>query len=360
MTPNPHRGRSGWVGFTFLGLSVLLALGTLFLALTDRSLAELTDLDLFQNSDAPGNNNASTTDLTPVSTPTPEPDPLPEVDPDLELSAQAAYMFHPESDTELFRREALLPLQPASTAKIFTALVVLEYASPEEVFEVASSDIVDQVTESAMGLEAGDRVTVHDLLVGLMLPSGNDAANTLARTIGARIDGPEGESNIDKFIREMNEIASELGLEETTLRHVAGHDHPEQQVTARELAIAAQAVLERPSLRKIVSMQRADIKVGGPNERVVAVDNTNELLIHQEVFGIKTGTTPEAGECLIVASRHGESTVITVILGSDDRYGDARALLDLPDPVQPDDDDPDEADPEQVDANDEQTDNSET
>ena len=358
MTPNRHRGRSGWVGFTFLGLSLLLALGTLFLAMTDRSLADLTDLELFQNDDDPADNVATLNNLTPVATPTPEPDPLPEVDPDIELTARSAFMIHPASDTVLFEQEALLPLQPASTAKIFTALVVLDYASPEEVFEVAESDVVDPVAESAMGLEAGDRVTVHDLLVGLMLPSGNDAANTLSRTIGARIDGAEDESNEDRFIREMNEIAVEMGLEDTTLRHAAGHDHEEQRVTAREMAIAAAAVLESPSLSTIVAMHRANIKVGGPNARVLTVDNTNELLVHEDIYGIKTGTTVEAGECLIVASRHGDTTIVTVILGSDDRYGDARTLLDLPEPPEPEDND--EPDPEHTEPVDEPAENAQS
>jgi serine-type D-Ala-D-Ala carboxypeptidase (penicillin-binding protein 5/6) len=347
LTPNPNRGRSGWVGFTFLGLSMLIGLGTLFLALTDRSLADVTNLEIL----GAGNESSTVNEasLTPVPTPTPEPEPPLVIDEDLELTAQAAYVVHADTGEVLYEEDADVPLQPASTAKIFTALVVLEYASPQEVIDIEESDVVDPVAESAMGLEAGDRVTVHDLIVGLMLPSGNDAANALSRTIGERIEGAQDESSNDRFLREMNRIAEDLGLEETNLQHAAGHDQDDQQITARELAIGAEALMQRPSLMTIVAMHRAEIKVGGDNARVLTVDNTNELLVHHDVFGVKTGTTSEAGQCLVVASRHGDETVISVILGSEDRYEDASVLLDLPELPEPADDMDDEPDPEHTD-----------
>lgn len=350
MALHSPRRRSGMSGYIFLGISFLLALGTIFLAVTDHSLADLTGLDSLVSGD---DDNESVQiagqfdHLTPTATPEPQaPDLVPE---DINLTARAAYVYHPESDTILFERDADVPLQPASTLKIFTAMVVLEYASPAEVFEIVESDLVDPVLESHMGLAAGDLVTVHDLLVGLMLPSGNDAANALARVIGARIDGDEDEPLVDRFVREMNRVANELGLESTELRHPAGHDRDGQAVTARELAVAAQAVMDSPSLLTIIAMRRAEIRVGGANPRILVVENTNELLIHEDVYGIKTGTTAQAGQCLVVASRHGDTTIISVILGSEDRYGDARALLQLPvppsEPDQPDEPAPEHTDP---------------
>ena len=350
MTPHSQRGGSGWIGYTFLGISVLLTIGTVFLAVTDRSLADLTDLDSFLNDNDNENVRTTAADIaarmTPVASPSPTPEGPDAIPEDLELSAAAAFVIHQDTGAVLFERDADTPLQPASTAKIFTAMVVLEYASPEEVIEIMDTDVVDPVAESSMGLEAGDWVTVHDLLVGLMLPSGNDAANALSRTIGARIDGGEDETLDERFIGEMNRLAADLGLNDVNLGHSAGHDRENQVVTARELAVAAEALLDRPSLLTIVAMKRAEIRVGGANPRVLTVDNTNELLVHDEVFGIKTGTTAEAGQCLVVAYREGDSTVIAVILGSEDRYADARALLDLPEPPAPSDEDPHEPDPE--------------
>jgi serine-type D-Ala-D-Ala carboxypeptidase (penicillin-binding protein 5/6) len=333
LTPYSHRGRSGWAGYIFLGISVLLASVTLFMAVTDRSLGDLRDGSLFSSGDSSRSGQNLATSLTPEVSPTPTPEPPIQVPADVDLTAPAAFVVFPETDMVLFERDSDLPLQPASTAKIFTALVVLEYAAPEEVIEITQADVVDPVAESSMGLQAGDWVTVHDLLVGLMLPSGNDAASALSRTIGARIDGPDDEPYDARFIREMNRKAEDLGLDTVVLKHAAGHDQPGQQVTARDLAVAAEALLERLSLRKIVSMMRAEIKVGGANPRVIVVDNTNELLVYGEVSGVKTGTTAEAGQCLVVVSRHNDSEVISVILGSEDRYGDARALLSLPEPT---------------------------
>lgn len=344
MALHSPRRRSGLSGYIFLGISVLLAFGTIFLAVTDHSLAELTGIDSLFSSDDDSAQIASQFDhLTPTATPEPQaPDLIPE---DIDLTARAAYVYHPESDTILFERDADVPLQPASTLKIFTAMVVLEHAAPAEVIEIVESDLVDPVLESNMGLAAGDLVTVHDLLVGLMLPSGNDAANALARVIGARINGSDDDADVDRFIREMNRVADDLGLESTELRHPAGHDRDDQAVTAREMATAAQALMDSPSLLTIVAMQRAEIRVGGVNPRILDVENTNELLIHEDVYGIKTGTTGRAGECLVVASRHGDTTIISVILGSDDRYGDARTLLQLPEPP-PESDEPDDPAPE--------------
>jgi serine-type D-Ala-D-Ala carboxypeptidase (penicillin-binding protein 5/6) len=346
-----RRGRSSWVGFSFLGIAIVLTIGTLFLALTDRSLADIADF----NSGSADTSSPQSLDET-AATATAEaeieltpvvPDPLPD---DLELSAQAAYVIHSESDTVLFERAADEPLQPASTSKIFTAMVVLEHASPEEVIEIVEEDVVDSEVESSMGLEAGDRVTVHDLLVGLLLASGNDAANALSRTIGARIDSGDADDSIDqRFVAGMNQKVDELGLEATVLKSPAGLDRDDQAVTARELAVAAEVLLERPSLATIVAMKRAEIRVGGENARVIELENTNDLLAHDGVYGIKTGTTGEAGQCLVVAYRNGESTTITVILGSEDRYGDARALLGLEPLPETDEGDGEDIDPEHTD-----------
>jgi serine-type D-Ala-D-Ala carboxypeptidase (penicillin-binding protein 5/6) len=335
------RRRSGLVGYFFLGISVLLALGTVFLAVTDRSVTNLDNR--FSGDDSDSLQIAGQFDhLTPTATPVPQPPLL--IPEDLQLTARSAFVYHPEGDTVLFERDADLPLQPASTLKVFTAMVVLDYATPNEIIEIVDSDVVDPVAESSMGLAAGDLVTVHDLLVGLMLPSGNDAANALARVIGSRIEGDADESLQDRFLREMNRVASDLGLETTELRHPAGHDREGQAVTAREMATAAMALMESPSLLTIVAMKSAEIRVGGVNPRILQVENTNELLVHEEVYGIKTGTTDQARQSLVIASREGDTTIISVILGSEDRYGDARALLQLPEP--PDTDQQDEPAPE--------------
>lgn len=101
------------------------------------------------------------------------------------------------------------------------------------------------------------------------------------------------------------------------------------------MVIAARALLREPVLVSIVAMQRAEVRIGGPKARVIRLENTNQLLAQDGVFGIKTGTTDQAGQCLLVAYRAPSGTQIAVILGSQDRYGDARALLGLPEPPPP-------------------------
>ncbi len=328
------RRRSGLPGYIFLGLAVLVASLTVFLAFSDRSLADLSAIIHRDNEEQDARTAEFVATVTVEADPVPTPNPLliPE---DVGLSARAALVTHLESGDVLFELDADEPLQPASTAKVISAIVVLENASSDEVVEIIESDVVDPVDESSMGLQAGDRITIHDLLVGLMLPSGNDAANALARTIGSRLQEDDSLPPEERFIQEMNAVAEELGMENANLLHPAGHDRDEQAVTARQLAVAAEALLARPSLQPIVSMLRADVKVGGPNERVLTVYNTNELLAHDDVFGVKTGTTVEAGQCLIVARRNGGETYLAVILGSEDRYADAQVLLNLPDLIEP-------------------------
>ena len=329
----------------FLAIAGIIAVGTTVLFFSDQSLADLrNDLNGIAGRDRDESPDTATqAEMTAtaeaMATPTPE---LMSVPDDLELSAEAAFVIHLEHDAVLFEKNADEQLQPASTAKLITAITVLEYASPDEVIEIIDEDVVDPVAESSMNLKGGDRVTVHDLIVGLMLPSGNDAANALARAIGERIPDESEPDPRQRFINEMNQVANDIGMEQSTLLHAAGHDVDGQSVTARELALAARAVLERPSLVPIVAMRHAEIRIGGDDPRVIPVENTNELLVYDGVYGVKTGTTTEAGQALIAAWRDDQGTIVAVILGSQDRYGDARKLLGLPEPPEPDD----EPDPE--------------
>lgn len=272
------------------------------------------------------------TPVLPTPTPTPTP-PVAAIPPDLPLSARAAILVQDEPELVLFERNADEPLPPASTAKIVTALTVLRHAGLEEVLTVQEEDLVDPVAESHMGLQAGDTVTVHDLLVGLLLPSGNDAAKTLSRVIGERLPGDQ--PPVERFAAAMNAVAAELGMTGSHFVDPSGDDAEGQVVTARDMVIAARALLREPVLVSIVAMQRAEVRVGGPKARVIRLENTNQLLAQDGVFGIKTGTTDQAGQCLLVAYRAPSGTQIAVILGSQDRYGDARALLGLPEPPPP-------------------------
>ena len=246
----------------------------------------------------------------------------------LDLSARSIYMIDVSTGKVLFQREADAARAPASTTKLVTALTALKYARPEEVVTIQQADVVDPAQESNMELKVGDTVTVHDLFVGLFLPSGNDAANALARFAGERLP-QSSESPVQRFVAEMNATAEQLGMHGSHFVNPSGDDADGQVVTAHDLMLATQAVLAEPALRPIVAIPAADVRVGGPNARVIHLTNTNELLLTNGVYGVKTGTTQNAGDCLIVAYRTQQENVIAVILDSQDRYGDARRLLGI-------------------------------
>ena len=267
---------------------------------------------------------------TPVATPVVIATPVATPDPrlaSLQLTAKSAILINADSGTVLYAKDADTPRAPGSTAKIVTALTVLRYAKPEEIVTIQPDEVVD-ASESNMGLRAGDTITVHDLLVGMLLPSGNDAARVLARVIGERLPGDG--SPVQRFVAEENTVAQQLGMNGNHIVDPAGDDAPDQEVTARGLALAARELLTQPTLLAIVSMPSAEVKVGGPNARTIQLTTTNDLLATEGVFGIKTGTTPLAGECLVAAYHARTGVEIAVVLGSDDRYVDARALLGLP------------------------------
>jgi D-alanyl-D-alanine carboxypeptidase len=262
------------------------------------------------------------------------PDSTPSTMPDyaaLNLSAKSIELIDAETGTVRFERDPTAQHAPASTAKIVTALTALRSIRPEDVVTIQDSDVVDPALESNMGLKTGDTVTVHDLLVGLFLPSGNDAANALARFTGERLPD-NGQPPTQRFIAEMNAEAARIGMTQSHFVNPSGDDVDGQVVTAHDLGVAARALLADTALRPIVALPTAEVRVGGPNARVISLTNTNELVLTNGVYGVKTGTTEKAGECLIVAYRTAQENLIAVILDSTDRYTDARTLLDIPAP----------------------------
>lgn len=200
---------------------------------------------------------------------------------------------------------------PASTAKIMTALVVMQQVGMDE--EVLVSANAAATPGSRMGLMTGERLLVRDLLVGLLLPSGNDAAVALAE----HVSGSEA-----AFVALMNEAAAELGLSSSRFRNASGLDYGEATTSAADLVVIASAALEYPLFAEIVGTPRAEIA-----GRVLV--NTNELLGHYAGYdGVKTGTTDAAGECLVASVSRSGRRMLAVVLGSSDRYADVRALFD--------------------------------
>lgn len=256
------------------------------------------------------------------------------------ISAEAAFVTDLTSGTELFALNPDKPLPPASLTKIAAALVILEQANLDDQIDIVADDLVSP-EESQVGLEVGDRLTVRDLLVGMLVPSGNDATLALARYVGERQLGgtPSPAQAVAEFVSMMNAKAAELGATSSHFVNPTGIDAEGHVMTARDIATLTQVALENPLFAEIVSTPSA-VLLSEARPDGYAVTTTNTLLRDGVVTGVKTGTTPEAGGCLVTSFAIGPNTVIAVVLGSDltetsdgqqdstARFADTRALLE--------------------------------
>lgn len=233
------------------------------------------------------------------------------------VSAGSAVIMDLHSGSVLFAQNADERRGMASTTKIMTALVVLETLSPDTVVEV-SPDAVG--TEgSSLYLKAGEKLTVLDLLYGLMLESGNDAAVALA----IACDG-----STDKFAERMNARAESLGLTDTHFANPHGLTAEGHYTTARELALITAEALRNDIFREIVSTHKKQIPYDGvPDARYLT--NHNPLLTKYDgMIGVKTGWTTVDGKCFVTAAERDGLTLIAVSLGDTGISATHKAMLD--------------------------------
>lgn len=220
----------------------------------------------------------------------------------------------------------------ASTSKIMTAFVVLELAAadPKVLDEIVTySERAAKTPGSSAKLMAGEKLPVKELLYGLLLPSGNDAAVALAEHFGPRL-GENGDG-LQRFIAELNKRARTLGLKEMSFKDPNGLS-PENTASARDLAGLTAEAMKNERFRHYVSTRRHESEVMTPagGKRAVTWTNTNRLLDIEGYEGVKTGTTTPAGNCLVASGRRGDDRLIVVVLGAttaDGRYQDARNLF---------------------------------
>ena len=235
--------------------------------------------------------------------------------------------------------EADVKRHMASTTKVMTALLVLELAEKTPAVldeEVVFSKRAAKTEGSSSKIAEGERVLVKNLLYGLLLPSGNDAATAFAEHFGARMEAgklaPKGIDPFVLFVAEMNRRAGELGMKSTGFANPHGLTSPTHQSTASDMAKLALDALKKPLFRTVVGTPRFSCSVTTANggSRTAEWKNTNQLLNFAQYYGVKTGTTSAAGSCLICGGVHAGDDLILVILGSSSneaRYADARNLL---------------------------------
>lgn len=220
------------------------------------------------------------------------------------INSRRYAVFDRTSKQVLFGKNENIKGAMASTTKMMTAIIVLENANLEEEVQVSAKSA--GTGGSRLGLKTGDKITINNLLYGLMLRSGNDAAIALAESVGGSVSG---------FADMMNEKAKELNLTSTHFVTPHGLDNSEHYTTAVELAKIADYAMENEMFCKIVGTKIATIYINGYEKQIA---NTNELLGNLNgVVGIKTGFTNNAGRCLVTETKRGDMDIIVVVLGAD-------------------------------------------
>jgi D-alanyl-D-alanine carboxypeptidase (penicillin-binding protein 5/6) len=231
------------------------------------------------------------------------------------LSAQAALAVDLDSGVTLYEKNPDAPYLPASTTKIVTALVAMDFYPLDSVLTVGNAKIEGR----RMGLLWGEKIKVDGLLYGLLMFSANDAAEVLAANF------PGGR---DTFVAAMNLKARELHLENSSFSNPSGLDEDVQVTTARDLIRIADYAMQNPHFAEIVRTKSAEVKSvdGRISHKLV---NINELVGSVDgVLGVKTGWTEEARENLATYIERDGRRVMIVVLGSQDRFGETKELIE--------------------------------
>lgn len=231
------------------------------------------------------------------------------------LSSQSVMAVDLSSGVTLYEKDPLRPLFPASTTKIVTALVALDEYDLNQIVVVGKISVVGQ----KMGLVVGEKLTVKDLLDGLLIYSANDAAEVLAQ------NHPQGR---EYFIDLMNQKVKSLGLVNTQFSNPAGLDDASQYSNVRDLITVSKVAMNNPIFSEIVGTKEKIIK-SEDGRFTHRLHNINELLgVVDGVKGVKTGWTEVARENLVTYIERDNRKIMIAVLGSQDRFGETKELID--------------------------------
>ncbi|MEU2060125.1 serine hydrolase [Streptomyces sp. NPDC013455] len=259
-----------------------------------------------------------------------------------QVPAQGAYAMNAATGKQLYGKAPDARLRTGSTTKIMTALVVLSQKNVDlgkkvKIKKEYTDYVIDPQTHvqrySSANLLLGDSMSVGDLLYGLMLPSGCDAAYALADTYGT---GSTTAQRTKSFITKMNGKARELGLKNTHFDSFDGVSNGKNYSSPRDLAKLAQTALKNKTFKKVVGTpvykDMKSYRPGGGTHAMQPWNNSNKLLgSYRGAIGVKTGSGPEAKFCLVFAATRGSKTVVGTLLADtspDQRFADAKKILD--------------------------------
>ncbi len=233
----------------------------------------------------------------------------------LEVSAKSAVLMCADSGQILYAKNEDAKMPMASTTKIMTALLALESLPLNRQITVGNE--VLSVDGTSLGLKPGDILELYDLVCGMMLSSGNDAANAVAVAVSG---------SVEEFVSLMNTRAREIGMKDTVFATPSGLDAQSHYSTAADMALLTQTALRNEAFAEIASTYSATIMIG---TRKVLLTNHNRLLqSYVGMTGVKTGFTKKSGRCLVTSAKRNNIEIIAVTLQAPDDWNDHRAMLD--------------------------------
>lgn len=237
------------------------------------------------------------------------------------IQAEAVILIDEANGEVLAERNSQIRLPMASTTKIMTAALALEFTDIKSVITIPEEALRGLPYDSAlMGISPQEQYTVEELLYGLMLNSGNDAANALAIAVSG---------NIENFANLMNAKAEQLGLQNTNFTNPTGLDSQNHYSTAQDLAVIAHYARSFPVFNKIVSTSNIQLPHSSKHKQLY-LENLNSMIgTYYGATGIKPGNTGNAGNCLVASASRNNTHLIGVLLNTPGRNTNMSMLFDL-------------------------------
>ena len=253
------------------------------------------------------------------------------------VNSNAVACFDLRENRYLFEKNTAAHIHPASLTKIVTACVALKYADPSVVYTVGDEIKLVESNSSLCFIQTGQQVTLHDLLCGMLLASGNDAAYTVAVNVARTVSGNSlnAVDGVAYFTGLMNDFAAEIGLPDSHFVNPEGWDAPEQYMSLRDIVTVTKYAMGIDVIREIVA--KPSYNAAFVSGQTITWKNSNLMLDASSPFylpgisGVKTGTTPEAGRCLIAFYHDEAMDLLIASMGNptdEERYFSIREIID--------------------------------
>lgn len=237
----------------------------------------------------------------------------------VEISAKSAIVVDARTNEVIFQKDAFEKRSMASTTKIMTAIIAIESGRLNDVVTV--TDQMVRAEGTSVGLRAGYKITLYDLVYAMMLESGNDAANAVAIHLAG---------SLENFAILMNRKAEEIGMKNSNFVTPSGLDDEVHYSTAYDMALLASYCVKNPIFRSVCSSKKYTAKLAAPNNFTLYFSNHNRLLSSVDgVFGVKTGFTKKSGRCLVSAIEKDGAVLVAVTLFAPDDWNDHKKLFSL-------------------------------